>query len=314
MHCNLVKLPAELLLVIVQKLRQDEDSKARASEEEEFGKDKDEPVRIYHDLVNWSSTCSYFRNLLAPEIFKSVKLANDEKSGSSLNTVATSQHNAHVKELHFIGSALGEIHVDKAAYFDTEGIFPRGVEGLIRELRRFPSLERLRLKYDYKFENPRVWMWSMDIFAVESSEQILEAEASVAWRALMARTYSALARNKPPHIKSLEIKHHVWSDVSTFSDAAFHSFLGQIEQFTLSSQGKYNFKGWRPSTPRQYPVVLRKINEYFLNHLANVTTLHIKDVEFYPFGLDGRIHTPLPLRTDQMPLLTSLHLDFTCAS
>lgn len=328
MHCNLVKLATEIQLMIIENLRRDEDIKAHAGKGIESYGENDEPVRIYHDLINWSSTSSYFRNLLAPEIFKSVKLVNDDKSGSSLNTVAASQHNVHVKELHFLGSALSDDHVEKAKYLDTQGILPRSaeyldtqgilprsVEKLICELQRFPRLERLSLKFYYKFESPIEETSNMGIFADQTSEQILEAEASVAWRALLSRTYSALASNKSPHFKNLEIKHLAWNDVSTFSNAAFHNFLGQMEQFTLSSHSKYNQIGWTPSFPRHHPTMLEKLDTYFFNHLANVTTLHIKDIrDNKKWGLDGKIHYPLTLRADQMPLLTTLRLDYIFAS
>lgn len=152
MRCSLLKLPAELLLKIIEELRRGENVKTNANDDKENDDDhkesQDEPIKIYHDLMSWSCTCSYFRNLLAPDIFKAVNLVNDERSGSSLNTVAMSLHNVHVKELHFIGSALGDVHREQTGFSDTEGILPRGVDALICNLRRFPSLERFSIKFD----------------------------------------------------------------------------------------------------------------------------------------------------------------------
>ncbi|MCJ1267665.1 hypothetical protein MMC22_007551 [Lobaria immixta] len=300
MHCNLLQLPAELLRMIIEELLRWDGGHQR------YGKS----VAIHQNLINWSCTCSYFRNLLAPDIFKSVKLVNNEISGSSLSTVAKSQHNVHIKELHFIGSALGDSRSEEAAFSDTEGIFPCSVGGLICELKRFPSLEKLSLEFDYAFERIRHGSWIMHVFTEgETPEQVLEAEASVAGRALMSKTFSALAQNKSPHFKHLEIRTLIWKDVSTYNHAAFHNFLGHLEQFTFSIHAKESHEGSKLDRS-----LMGKLNEYFFNHLANVTTLFIKDVEEDILLLDGRIYVPLTLKVDQMPLLTTLHLDYILAS
>ncbi|MCJ1268322.1 hypothetical protein MMC22_008210 [Lobaria immixta] len=319
MHCNLIELPAELLLTIIEELRKNEDVKRRVMDEKKYDyvdpETHDESVKVYHDLFKLSCTCSYFRNLLAPDIFKTVKLINDEKSGSSLSTVARSQLNVHVKELHFIGSAPGEAHSEEAAFSDTEGILSRCVDGLLCELRRFPSLERLILNFGSGFKNPCEWSWKTNNFPNdETPEQNLEAEASAAWRALISTTYSALARNKLPHFKHFEIRNFISEDVSTYNHAVFHDFLSHFETFTLSVYSKNRVAGWLLDTIERYPPPVGKLDEYFFNHLANVTTLSIRDIINEHFGLDGRIHTPLPLKVDQMPLLTTLHLDYIFVS
>lgn len=298
----------------------DQDIETHANNHEEKGRDdhaemQDEPIVIYHHLINWSSTCVYFRNLLAPDIFKTTKLVNKEKSGSSLNALATGPHSVHVKSLHFVGSALGDAHSEEAAFSDIEGILPHSVDALICDLQRFPSLERLSIKFDYNFESYQEWAEGMDITAqVETPDQVLEAEASAAWRALMSRTYSALIQNKSPHFKHLEIRQLIWKTVSTFSDAAFHDFLSHLEQFTLTIHGEDNGAGWKVNKTEEYPALMGKLDEYFFNHLANVTTLSIKAPEEGPLGLVGMNHAPLALEADQMPLLTILHLDHIFAS
>ena len=321
MHRNLLSLPAELQLKIIEELVRDEDIKTHANDQKWHGENyierQDEPIKIYPDLINWSATCSFFRNLLAPHIFKTVKLLNDEKSGSSLNSVARSPNSVHVKELHFIGSALGSAHDREAAFFDTEGILPRSVEAILCDLQRFPSLERLSIKFDYNFKSPD-WIYQIDNFAeVETPEQVLEAEASVAWRALMSRTYTALAQNKSPHFNHLEIRQLISKMVSTFSHAAFHGFLSQFEQFTLSIFGedfdKTFDKTWLEDTAEEYHALVGKLDEILLNHLSNVTTISIKASEEGPLGLEGGKYTPLSLKADQMPLLTTLHLDYIFA-
>ncbi|MCJ1427117.1 hypothetical protein MMC29_005020 [Sticta canariensis] len=64
----------------------------------------------------------------------------------------------------------------------------------------------------------------------------------------------------------------------------------------------------------EYPALMGKMDEYFFNHLANVTTLSIKAPEEMLLGLEWKNHKPLALKADQMPLLATLHLDYIFAS
>ena len=312
MHCYLINLPAELHLTIVEELLRDQDTKTHANDQIEK---QDELIIVYHDLINWSCTCSYFRDMIAPYIFKAAKLVNDEESGSSLNAVSKSPNNVHVKELHFIGSFPGIGHGGKAAFSDTEGIFPRSVDALLCDLQRFPSLERLSIEFRNQLAVPFWWEDGMNLSgATETQEQALQAETLVGWRAFMFKTYSALIQNKSPHFKHLEIRQLIWKRVSIFSHAVFHDFLGHFEQFTLSIHGREICEGWMSNTIDQYPTLMGKLDEYFFNHLVNVTTLSIKAPKAATLGLRGWNHAPLALNADQMPLLTTLHLEYVFVS
>ena len=214
--------------------------------------------------------------MLAPNIFKTAILVNDEKSGSSVKAVAKSPHNVHVKDLHFIGSALGDAHTEEAAFSDTEGVLPHSVEALLSNLQWFPFLQRLSIKFDYKFANFDEWNEGLDLGTCpETPQEVLEAEASAAWRALMSRTFEALTKNKPPNFKHLEIRQLHSKHVSTFSDASFHEYLNHLEQFTLSIHGE-NSGEWMSCVSEEYPARMEMLDEDFFNHLANVTILSIK--------------------------------------
>lgn len=290
MDCNLLRLPIELQHWIVELLRDDDQRENEVL-----------PFNGLYDLINWSCTCSYFRTLLAPDIFKACTLVNHEKSGSSLTTVANSPHSIHVKALHFIGYAIDDTHSEPL--MDTERILPRSVDALLCNLHRFPRLEKLIIDFDYDSHNslcqgPVV----MDVrnFISQTPEEALVAEASSAWRALMCRTYSALTKNKSPSFRHLEIRGIFWHHVSTFSHAPLHDFLGHVEQFTLSTLSWHRF--------RYYHSQFWMLDHSFSNHLANVTTLNIKAPELKPPELGWRI-TILNLKPDRMPLLKTLHVD-----
>lgn len=283
MHCNLLGLSAELQLMIIENLLRD---------------------GTKTDLINWSSTSSYFRNLLAPnifdsDIFKTLELSDDENNASSLITVANSPYNVDVKELHFTS-------FKSVNFLDCEAILPRSVDALLCDLRRFPSLETLGINLGPMFFSMRR---SKDILRdeVETPEQVLRAEASAPWRALMSRIYSALAQNKSHHVKHFELIYLIWKTVSAFSDPAFHDFLSHIERFRIHICNRYYCKRY-PDQLQGYATFMQELDEYFFNHLGNVTSLSIDAPPDGYLGLEGLNHAPLALHSGQMPLLKTLDL------
>lgn len=318
MHSNLLDLPVELQLKIIEVLLQDKDSEAHVDDGKKDDDDHDdkeeEPIKIYHDLISWSCTCSYFRNLLSPDIFKTVKLVNDNNSGFSLYAVAKSPHNIHVKNLHFIGSAPSQ----EVVFPDSEMVLPRSVEALLSDLQQFSSLESLSIEFDKSLKSEYDEMdsdsrYDDDSIDQETPEQVFEDEQSEACRALMSRTYYALMHNKSHHFKYLQIKLLIWKNVSTFKNPAFHDFLSHFEQFTLSISEDLDVE-LHYNVTRGYRMLMGKLDEYFFDHLANVTTLSIKAPNEGPLGLEGWPFVPLPLSADQMPLLTTLHLEYIFVS
>lgn len=346
---SLLAMPSAVQLLIIQNIVRTDDLKARARHKYRYGfEEQDEPIVIYHDLINWSCTHSYFRNFLAPHIFNTVKLVNDEKSGASLDAVARSPHNALVKILHFIGSAPDEATDEESdgeksdgeksdgeksdgeesdgeksdyeayASSDHDGIFPRSVYGLLSNLQRFPSLEHLSIRFDHQYDDEYE---GFEFPEPETPDEVLEAEAESPWRALMFRVYSALSRNKTPQVKHLDIRQLIRKEVSTFRHADFHDFLGHFEQFTLSIYGELTgvgctSPGYYTNVTKEYPALMGILDKCFFDHLAHVTTLSIKAPEEGPLGLPGKLYfyCPFALRAHQMPLLKTLLLEYVFAS
>lgn len=305
MHCHLLDLPVELQLKIIDELVGDPHFVADK-------KTQRESIKSYLDLVPWSSTCSYFRNLLASDIFKTVTLVNDEESGFSLNAVAKSPHNVHVKELHFIGCALGSAHSDQVTFPDPEGTLAPSVTELLCDLKRFPSLKKLIVEFEFNYEDlsesdaGEITVWTLED---ESAGKAAQAKTCATWLALMSRTYSALTQNKIPHFKHLELREVICKKVSAFSHTAFHDFLGHLEQFTISMYGGDIARGGVPYTSENSFLAITKLDEYFFTHLRNATALSIKGSTVAPFVLEAIDHVSLTLQTDRMTLLTTLNLD-----
>lgn len=189
-----------------------------------------------------------------------VKLVNGEESGASLNAIAKSPYNILVKELHFIGSPLGSAHSDETAFPNTEVVLARSVNELLCDLQRFPSVEKISIKFDYLLGLD--WSASPKLTAsTPEAAKAVKARASAAWLALISRTYFTLTENKSPYFKHLEIRQLVWETVSIFSHAAFHDFLGHLEQFTLSIYGCGIDGGYMSNTDENYLTVMTKLDE-----------------------------------------------------
>ncbi|KAG6995744.1 hypothetical protein G7Y79_00042g078490 [Physcia stellaris] len=263
------------------------------------------------DLMRWSCTSRFFRDLFAPHIFHSIRLRNTDRNGSSVVAVAQSQHSRHVKELIYVGNAPGEAHKGEERYSNTKRILPESVSSILSDLGSLPNLQTLSIEFPYQFT---VWDEWEDFLGEyekeETDEKVQAAEETIAWRALMANTWNALLTNRDIKVKSLIIKKLAPIKVSTFDNPAFHSWLGQFESFNLSIYGQVDGAGWRINRNWCYLRMMSRLDGYFFNHLTSVTDLVVKAPSEGPLGLEGINHISLGVYKDQMPALKNLHLDY----
>lgn len=346
MPTSLNDLSAELQLKIIEELTHHE-------EDFPFGRNSHEgnstPEEKFHNhaLLNWSCTCSYFRNLLAPYIYRRIILRNTQRSGRSVTALASGQYGVEVKELHFAGWAPGDRHanegdslngvgdedkdettdpeadkgdkIDKQSkaddlyrisYDDSVGVFPGVVDDLLSNLHQLPNLGLLTIRFVYDFSNYDEWNGLELCDEIESIEEVRAAEQETAWRALMAKTYTAVARNQSPNFKALELRDLPKEQVSTFNDTAFHTLLSQMDKFSLLVKGEDNGAGWCINTTKRYPDFTSRFGRWFFDHLLSATTFAIKSTQSGPIGLEGMNHAQLCLDKDHMPQLKSLSLEY----
>ncbi len=281
-------------------------------------------------LRSLSCTCSSYRSLLAPYIFKAISLHNDERSAASVLALADSRYNKLVQVLHYSSSA----RVDDSKYViqeksgqetgektgkgnPSDGLnsFPITVEMILSNLRRyFPCLEALSilLNENVCWDHFKESIYTFEY--IDTTEGLLPAEDTESWRALMVKTYKALAQNPQPCIKTFDIRQLMLLGVSSFGDEAFHDFLSTLKRFDLSIRGGDRNVDWSLNTIQGYLDVASKIDKYFVDHLKNVTHFSLKSNQSIPLGLEGMRHTQLALNADQMPMLKCLHLEnvFVC--
>jgi hypothetical protein len=227
MSCILLNLSAELKLAIIEQV------------------DK----HNLKDVINLSYTCRTFRALCAPFVFKSIILRNDVKNGQIVQHIADGLYRSYVKVLHFQGittlppDSNSEGAVDYSSDSELgDDILPDCVSTILSDLSRFPALETLIVEFPF---DEKEWQYGFYHFEDEEPHrQILSEERDKPWRALMAKSFLAVAQNGRSNIKSLELKEVIPKEVSTWDTQSFRDFLGALQSFTISVRGNDNGAGW----------------------------------------------------------------------
>lgn len=282
-----------------------------------------------YSLLSWSSTCTFYRSLLAPYVFKDIHFRNTRGSSASVIALANSEHCSHVKTLDltytfpYIKDESEEDDVDDETEDDDKGLTkatydddPESVCTILSDLGRFPHLQSFSLEccldqeFEYQADLGIFYMFEDD----ENTYQATEAEMNVPWRAQMGRVYTSLVRNTRSPVKVLEIRNLMPREATAWSTPAFQSFLGRLECFKLSLMGGDNGAGWCFNTLDGYTAFPGKLAHFFFNSLTNVTELTFKPDETGPVGLVGWRHCDLSLHAKQMPSLKTLFLEniFIC--
>ena len=330
MHCFLVELSGELHLKIIHEILKHDQllhDKSMEPDPQDGRQDRDDQFQYHPDLMNWSCTSRYFRNLLAPYIFRTIKLRNYEKSGASVDALVNGPHGDLVKEIYFLGSVPPSMADPDSNDEDCEP-FPEGfhiithegkeeeeesfsvtlppvVDKLLSNLNQFSNLESFSIGFNYPYES------TFDEYY--DDEGIVDNEnpqAAHFYKALMTTTYGTLLRNKVPQFRAMEIRKLVWTFTEPYESPIFSKFLSHIKHFSLSVRGDDNGAGWCVNTCDGYLECVARFHELFFDHLASVTSMTLQASDSGPIGLEGMRHARLALKAQQMPLLKSLRLEF----
>lgn len=247
-----------------------------------------------------------------PNLFEFVTLRNEATCGDSLIALAGGNHADMIKTINFYGSAPTYANggCETAAFYDIDGVFPESVKTVLSNLHRFPSLELLTIEYTFTcadFEG-----FGLIASREESFIKAKDAEKSEAWRALMAKTYDALAKNKGTYTKGLELRDLIYKRSSTFNNLDFQQFLIHLDSFSLSLCGE-GHDATTYNTTTEYVAFGKSLDEFFSFYLHHVTSLTIKASEEVPLGIrDSRNwkQVPLALGYCQMPFLQKVHFEY----
>lgn len=255
------------------------------------------------DKINLSSTCRFYRAQLLPEIFKTIRLTNDETSATSARTVVET-YGQYTKTIEFICQCERD---DRAT---APSLLPAACGVLKGHFT--PNLQTVKVKFDFDLDNEDNEVYQ-DFDFHEYANYTRERELREKWRALMNETWEALVANTLITELILDCFPPKWT--STYRTDAFRQFLNQLESATFNIFGFEDYSGIRTNTMIDYCEFLRNLDALFFRHMRGLKHLHIQASD--PLGdteHGGNTFIPLALKPDDLPLLQSLTLEncFVC--
>lgn len=287
------------------------------------------PIGSFDALLNLSSTCSFYRTILAPSLFGSITLHNTEQSGASIAAVAKRDLSHHVKVLHYIGSAPGTaeedlqeenvhkaleegFHVEEMLDEDTSkdftNLLPSIVYSTLANLQCFPNLQSLIVEFDFDFDDIDKWDHIEELFwCAESPEEVDFLETQEAWRAIMAKSWTAISKNTKPHFRSLEMRQMMPKIVSTYQSEEFHTLLNVMEHFSISM---LHLEDYASVLHLGIATFHASLAELAYDHLKNIREFELSSANESVIGLTDCFHNlELPLTSHHMPLIKTISLD-----
>ena len=317
--CRLITLPADIQKLIVTALSVPsplftptygvQDNKFSSygrlikKREEYYGKQNDEETTCSIALLNWSSTCRFYRDLLASHLFRDVVLRSKTKSMSSIEAISKTTHWQHIESLTVCGTYVTEERTPHPYPRDANQVDPLAdfdfsvLSLILSDLP--PNLKHLTLDF------PTDWTRESDYLSVldvdERLEETLEYESLDTWRKLLFTVFHAVVKNDISSKKKFGLKLlnippmqcSVW-----FSDE-FEQFLGHVTEFALCLDHFDNGAGWNMNTMESPVIFAGRLYQWFWENLTNVRSLNIHADESWPIGLaPGRCHIPLALPSD----------------
>ncbi|KAL7919844.1 hypothetical protein ACQKWADRAFT_300215 [Trichoderma austrokoningii] len=257
-----------------------------------------QPLEI-SDKFSLGATCKYWRAQLAPEIFKTIRLTNNESLAESvLNAV----------EAH--GQYTTTIELKAHCGLNVESTLPALPPAAVKVLQGHltPNLKTVSVNFDFDFDcGERATFDRGTIYAfqdVETEEHVREREEAWQWRALMNEAWQALAANM--HVRELIIKGFVLKWTSTFRSEEFRRLLSRLESASFDFIRMQSGVSWRTNRTEGWLRFVAELDASFFHHMIKLK--HLAIIASDPIGLEGQFHVPLALKPGDLPLLESLKL------
>ncbi|KAE8138534.1 hypothetical protein BDV38DRAFT_281843 [Aspergillus pseudotamarii] len=278
-------------------------------EDHDEGRSRAKCSLYLRDLINLSSTCAWFRNLLAPRIFAVVYLNNTAKSALSIKAIADGNFSGCIKELHYIANCEPE-----QQNLPVEDIYPLEVDTVLSNLTSFTGLQTLSVEFPFDYDE-LMEDFGCSGFNDDPKAAVVE-EGKNAWRGLMAASFRAiLSSYGSQHWPggqiplSLTIQALNIVPISVFSTGEFHYFLSQLRRFNMSLKQWDNGVGWMLNTYECFFGFPDCLGPWFFNHLTSVEEFSFDPQESAPLGDAGQPHAyNISLWKADMPRLRGLTL------
>ncbi|KAH8652213.1 hypothetical protein BX600DRAFT_472126 [Xylariales sp. PMI_506] len=295
------------------------------------------------DRLSLSSTNSQLRELLAPSLFRAVRLEHQPESDWSGLQRFASKHAQHVRDLKFVGGGHPEPS-EKDTTHSTEGeedespmsqreggselvqpsqLLPDTIaQALSGNL--FPELETIRVTFDWDFDDqPPNGAWEGEselisspqeintiyVFEIQEDDEevIREKEAKYPWRAFMAEVWRDVSLNHS--IRTLVAENLLPKPTSAFFSKQWSEFLGRLHKLEIFMWSGDNGAGWRSNTLDGYTHFEEHLGDYFFQYTNHTTTLILAADPETPFGSDADwANCGLPLEAHHLPELQHLEL------
>ncbi|GAB7332289.1 hypothetical protein MBLNU13_g04124t1 [Cladosporium sp. NU13] len=273
--------------------------------------------RTSRDLANLSSCCQTLRRLTASALYRNIRLRTNDKSGKSLQAVGYPGTAILVRELNFEAIITVEEDYDELMPLSEED-FPSSVEEVLSHLNRFPNLECLSVQFklgetiEWDTQEAEsscdVWQGMPDPY--RDFEQLKSKEERAEFRAIMAKTYDAIASSeRPSSLTTLELRNLLPAGVSSFNTERWQAFLGTLKTFRLSMHAHAGGGESSLSTAWGYTDFIQNLDLLF-SQLASITEFRFAASMSGLPGLPGQHHAVFPLNVEDMPLLEVLELQF----
>jgi hypothetical protein len=240
-------------------------------------------------ILEWSCACSFYRTLLAPYVFKTVSLHNDEKSASTLLGIARGRYNEHVKSLVYSG-------ITQCPH-KASPMFPSLVNDLLSQLRQFACLNSVTIRFP-----------SLDCLLCENGRTLppKPAEIRALAHSLMSLSFQSLAQNEEHQITALRIKDLQLIAIPTYFTDPFYRFLHGIQRFQLSLEREEDY-WWDYCENRE--IFAATLGLYFFDPLYSVLEFVFEGCKTGTVALTGFGYGDGALSRHQMPLLKRVHLE-----
>ena len=279
-----------------------------------------------------SLTSKRLRDVVARDVFKTVRFSNDKRISDSALAAAT-KYGHYIQKLEFVGFDPAAEDAPPEVRAGRNHTLPPSAISLFEAPRDLlPNLQTFVISFDHNFgyslgqrNNKRDGVGFFD--TIETSLRITsKEEAMTPRRALWANTYRHLASNTT--VSHLVIQNWPPRAVSVFATDSWKEHLGRLHIFEISVAGYKDPSSasyqpvWSNTCPG-YQRAIEKMGEYFFDHLASAKTVKISAPTGFPIGspvgslyeiergyVQGilREYFFLPLREKSMPAVEHLEL------
>ncbi|KAJ9603408.1 hypothetical protein H2200_012186 [Cladophialophora chaetospira] len=262
-----------------------------------------------HAVLNWSSTCSYYRRLLAPHLLHDLVLRTRPKSVDSVAALANTSHWSQVKALTVCTTFLLEKERDDGFESPFEDLDLEHIERVLSNLP--PNLESLTVDLP--------WDWYNDLDGEDHEPFEIPEEGDFAH--VFYTIFHSLGQNEISkkgrftfNVLNIPGAHFLGPDGrDATTEDGFHNFLSHVTTFKLTLPYVDNGAGWQMSVYRSdSDNFTAALGSQFIDKLADVTSLTLEANYSCPIGSNRDWHAiafPMPTEDARFPKLKTLTFD-----